>query len=133
DRVPTRHPTPATKLDRRHLQQLDSLRRARQGRTLRSPRATRDPDQRNSHRPEEPPLTCLMELGYAVSGKTRARTVDGRRAAYRESMLHQELHTHRTFDNEQVGPSEKAKTCSALAERRYGLEPSTPSRGIGRL
>ena len=47
---------PATKLDRRNLQQLDSLRRGQQGRTLRSLRATRDPDQQNSHRPKEPPL-----------------------------------------------------------------------------
>jgi hypothetical protein len=57
-----------------------------------------------------------MELGYAASGRTRARTVDERRAAYRESLLHQELHTYRTFESEHVGPNEKAETCSALAE-----------------
>src|SRR5438445_42557 len=34
DRLPEGHPTPATKLDRRHLQQSDPLRRGRQGRAL---------------------------------------------------------------------------------------------------
>ena len=35
DRLPEGHPTPATKLDRRHLQQSDPLRRGQQGRALR--------------------------------------------------------------------------------------------------
>jgi pimeloyl-ACP methyl ester carboxylesterase len=41
----TGHPSPATKLDRRRLRRLDPLRRGRQGRTLRSVRAARDPGQ----------------------------------------------------------------------------------------
>ncbi len=69
DRVPTRHPTPATKLDRRHLQQLDSLRRGQQGRALRSLRATRDPDQRNSHRQKEPPLVTGLRSSIARSAR----------------------------------------------------------------
>jgi hypothetical protein len=41
--------------------------------------------------------------------------------------LHERLHTHRTFDNEQVALNEKARTCGAFAEPSDGLEPSTPS------
>jgi len=41
--------------------------------------------------------------------------------------LHKRLHTHRMFDEEQVGLNEKAPTCGAFAEPSDGLEPSTPS------
>jgi hypothetical protein len=41
--------------------------------------------------------------------------------------LHQRLHTHRTFDREQVDLNEKAPTRGAFAEPSDGLEPSTPS------
>jgi hypothetical protein len=37
------------------------------------------------------------------------------------------LHTHRTFDAEQVGLNEKAPISGAFAEPSDGLEPSTPS------
>jgi len=66
-----------------------------------------------------------------ASGKTPAPST--RRATGRESLLQKELHTHRAFDSEQAGPNEKAPTGSALVEPGNGLEPSTPSRGIGRL
>ena len=72
-----------------------------------------------------------MELGYRFW--EGAGTVDERRAAYRESLLHKELHTDHTFDSEHVGPNGKAATCSAPAEPFDGVEPSAPSRGIGRL
>ena len=41
--------------------------------------------------------------------------------------LHKRLHTHRTFDKEQVDLNEKAPTCGAFTEPSDGLEPSTPS------
>ena len=45
----------------------------------------------------------------------------------RARKLHKRLHTHRTFDAEQVDLNEKAPTCGAFAEPSDGLEPSTPS------
>ena len=45
----------------------------------------------------------------------------------RARKLHKRLHTHRTFDEEQVKLNEKAPTCGAFAEPSDGLEPSTPS------
>ena len=66
DRLPEGHPTPATKLDRRHLQQSDPLRRGRQGRALRGLGTARDPGQRNPHRPAHPSfLTPTRELRSA--------------------------------------------------------------------
>jgi len=66
DRLPEGHPTPATKLDRRHLQQSDPLRRGRQGRALRRPGTARDPGQRNPHRPAHPSfLTPTRDLRSA--------------------------------------------------------------------
>ena len=66
DRLPEGHPTPATKLDRRHLQQSDPLRRGRQGRPLRGLGTARDPGQRNPHRPAHPSfLTPTRELRSA--------------------------------------------------------------------
>ena len=41
--------------------------------------------------------------------------------------LHKRLHSHRTFDNEQVVLNENAPTCGAFAEPSSGLEPETPS------
>src|SRR5207248_6043076 len=49
------------------------------------------------------------------------------RSPSRTRKLHKRLHTHRTFNNEQVGLNEKAPTCGAFAEPSDGLEPSTPS------
>ena len=51
----------------------------------------------------------------------------GLRSPSRTRKLHKRLHTHRTFNNEQVGLNEKAPTCGAFAEPSDGLEPSTPS------
>jgi hypothetical protein len=45
----------------------------------------------------------------------------------RTRKLHERLHTHRTFDKDQVHLNEKAPTCGAFAEPSDGLEPSTPS------
>src|SRR5829696_8087052 len=41
--------------------------------------------------------------------------------------LHERLHTHRTFDDEQVRLNEKAPISGASAEPSSGLEPATPS------
>jgi hypothetical protein len=40
--------------------------------------------------------------------------------------LHERLHTHRTFDDEQVRLNEKAPISGAFAEPSSGLEPETP-------
>jgi hypothetical protein len=40
--------------------------------------------------------------------------------------LHERLHTHRTFDDEQVRLNEKAPISGAFAEPSSGLEPATP-------
>ena len=44
--------------------------------------------------------------------------------------LHKRLHTHRTFDEEQILLNRKAPQCGAFAEPSDGLEPSTPSLPI---
>jgi hypothetical protein len=49
----------------------------------------------------------------------------------RARKLHKRLHTHRTFDEEQVALNAKAPTCGAFAEPSDGLEPSTPSLPCG--
>src|SRR4029450_3863291 len=41
--------------------------------------------------------------------------------------LHERLHTHRTFDDEQVRLNEKAPISGAFAEPSSGIEPATPS------
>jgi hypothetical protein len=51
--------------------------------------------------------------------------------AFATRKLHKRLHTHRTFDVEQVVLNEKAPTCGAFAEPSDGLEPSTPSLPSG--
>jgi hypothetical protein len=53
----------AAKLDRRHLQQPDPLRRGRQGRALRGPGTARHPGQRDPHRPAPPPLLTPARAG----------------------------------------------------------------------
>src|SRR4051794_10082960 len=52
-----------------------------------------------------------------------------------DAKLHKRLHTHCTFDEEQVVLNGKAPTCGAFAEPSDGLEPSTRSLpcGLGRL
>ena len=41
--------------------------------------------------------------------------------------FHKRLHTHRTLELLQVGPTEKVPFYGAFAEPSDGLEPSTPS------
>jgi hypothetical protein len=53
--------------------------------------------------------------------------IESQGSSFSTRKLHKRLHTHRTFDAQQVELNEKAPTCGAFAEPSDGLEPSTPS------
>src|SRR5438034_9252380 len=72
-----------------------------------------------------PDGTTTHSQSSRLSGPDRECARPGGYSRARE--LHKRLHTHRTFDGEQVSLNEKAPTCGAFAEPSDGLEPSTPS------
>jgi hypothetical protein len=62
-----------------------------------------------------------------LEAEVRPRRFGGRKGTSATRKLHKRLHTHRTFDPEQVDLNAKAPACGAFAEPSDGLEPSTPS------
>jgi hypothetical protein len=70
-------------------------------------------------------VLVASEVTAGSRGPDRKCARPGRYSRARE--LHKQLHTHRTFDEEQVAVNEKAPTCGAFAKPSDGLEPSTPS------
>src|SRR5262249_45318891 len=117
DRLPEGHPTPATKLDRRHLHQSDPLRQGRQGRALRGLGTARDPGQRNPHRPAHPSFLTPTR-GHSHRATTLPRGPRRGIRVYRDNKTWSTYGAERTQPTatvrKRIGPTPRTTTCYPL-------------------